>query len=90
MIHILAIIFAGIAVGYLLRKRPWTVHIGSGLTIVIMLLLFFLGVSVGNNEQVIRNFGNIGLDAFLLTVGATIGSVVCAWGVYRLFFKHRK
>jgi len=55
----------------------------------IFLLLFFLGVSVGMNEEVVSNFQNIGLQAFLLTVLGTLGSVVVTWLFYLLFFRKR-
>lgn len=78
MIYIFLPIIVGIAIGYLLRNRSIAKHSNKLLNIVIMLLLFFLGVSVGNNEQVVNNFGTIGIDAFILTVGGTLGSLLCA------------
>ncbi|HAR37972.1 MAG TPA: DUF340 domain-containing protein [Porphyromonadaceae bacterium] len=86
MINILLCIMAGIAVGYLARKRTVMKYTGSLLSVAIMLLLFFLGLSVGSNEQVVNNFTSIGLDAFLLTVGGTAGSLFCAKWVYKKFF----
>ena len=86
MINILLCILAGIAVGYLARERTAVKYTGSLLRVTIMLLLFFLGLSVGSNEQVVNNFTAIGLDAFLLTVGGTLGSLFCAKWVYKKFF----
>jgi uncharacterized membrane protein YbjE (DUF340 family) len=70
--------FAGIAVGYLLRSKKirfihWVV------TTLIWLLLFLLGLEVGANETIVRQFGTLGFEAFLLAAGATLGSVVFAW-----------
>jgi uncharacterized membrane protein YbjE (DUF340 family) len=70
--------FAGIAVGYLLRSKKirfihWVV------TTLIWLLLFLLGLEVGANETIVRQFGALGFEAFLLAAGATLGSVVFAW-----------
>ena len=89
MLSIFAFIILGIVAGYLLRNSKFVKHIGILLTIVIMALLFFLGISVGGNKQLVDNFVNIGWDAFLLTVGGTLGSVLCAWWVYRKFFKDK-
>lgn len=86
MINILLCIMAGIAVGYMARKRTVMKYTGSLLSVAIMLLLFFMGLSVGSNEQVVNNFTAIGLDAFLLTVGGTAGSLFCAKWVYKKFF----
>lgn len=90
MLHIILFILAGILVGYILRNKGFVKHIGTALGIIIMLLLFFLGVSVGSNEQVVNNFALIGLDAFVLTIGGTLGSILCAWWVYVSFFKKKK
>jgi len=43
------------------------------------LLLFLLGLEVGANETIVRQFGTLGFEAFLLAAGATLGSVVFAW-----------
>lgn len=86
MIKIILCIVSGILAGYIVRNRVFVKHTGMLLSVVIMLLLFFLGVSVGKNEEVLNNFSAIGLDAFLLTVGGTVGSLLCAKWVYKRFF----
>jgi uncharacterized membrane protein YbjE (DUF340 family) len=78
MFTVLSFMFAGIAVGYLLRSKKirfihWVV------TTLIWLLLFLLGLEVGANETIVRQFGALGFEAFLLAAGATLGSVVFAW-----------
>ncbi len=90
MIPILLCITSGILTGYLFRKSGFVKHTGILLSLVIMLLLFFLGVSVGNNEQIIDNFASIGLEAFILTAGGTLGSILCAKWVFERFFAGRK
>jgi hypothetical protein len=69
---------AGIAFGYALRS----IKIGFIHRIILTLvwvLLFLLGLEVGANETVVRQFGTLGLQAFLLATGATLGSVIFAW-----------
>jgi len=90
MVAVIALLVAGIFTGYLLRNRGRLIKISSRLTDVsIFLLLFFLGVSVGMNEQVVSNFRNIGLQAFLLTILAMLFSVLVTWLFHRLFFRSR-
>ncbi|MBK5195815.1 MAG: LysO family transporter [Proteiniphilum sp.] len=89
MLSIFLSVVSGILVGYLLRKTAFVKYVSSLLSVVIMLLLFFLGVSVGINQQVVNNFASIGMDAFILTVGGTLGSLLCAKLIYRKFFKKR-
>jgi len=90
MAIVIVLLVAGIFTGYLLRDRKQLIRISSRLTdAAIFLLLFFLGVSVGMNEQVVSNFRNIGLQAFLLTVLATLGSVLMTGLFHRLFFRQK-
>lgn len=90
MVIVIVLLVAGIFTGYLLRNRKQLIRISSRLTdAAIFLLLFFLGVSVGMNEQVVSNFRSIGLQAFLLTVLATLGSVGVTWLFHRLFLRQR-
>lgn len=88
MLIIFLCIASGITLGYFLRKSKITKYIGRSISIIIILLLFFLGISVGINDQVTSNFGNIGFDAFIIATAATLGSILCAWIVYRRYFQN--
>lgn len=90
MFTIILCIITGILGGYLLRKKDFMKYTGTLLSVVIILLLFFLGVSVGINQQVVTRFVSIGTDAFILTIGGTLGCLLCAKLIYQLFFKKRE
>ena len=87
MLTLFLIILSGVLVGYLLRKVPQMRYVGVVMTIIITLLLFLLGISVGANEKVIHNFSMIGFDALAITIGGIVGTLLCAWWVYMYFFK---
>jgi uncharacterized membrane protein YbjE (DUF340 family) len=90
MITVIALLIAGILVGFLLRNHRRIIVLSAKLTdAAIFLLLFFLGVSVGMNQQVVSNFRNIGLQAVVITLLATLGSVLVTYLFYRLFFRDR-
>ena len=77
MFIVIACMFAGIVAGYLFRKRK--LHfIHRVILLLIWLLLFLLGLEVGTNEQVVRQFGNLGFEAFILAFAGTLGSVLFA------------
>ncbi len=80
--------FVGIAVGFLLRGKSdkW---VSPALTVLIWLLLFFLGVEVGGNEHVLNGIKDLGLEALLLAVAGTAGSIALAWVLWR-FIRSRK
>lgn len=68
---------AGMLTGFLLRKRNLS-FIHPAITMLIWALLFLLGIEVGSNEAIIRGLHTIGLEAVVLTLGGTLGSVTAA------------
>lgn len=76
----------GMLLGYLFRKRNLK-KIHQIITLLIWLLLFILGVEVGDNEQIIKGLHTIGLEAVILTLGGTLGSVIAAWGLWKVLYK---
>lgn len=86
MFTVISIMFAGIAAGYFLRNASFTAYLSKSISFTICALLFFLGISIGSNQSIIRNLQTLGLQAFLLALLGTAGSVLAAWAVYRLFF----
>ena len=81
--------FIGVGAGYLLRKVKALSHIGKAISLTIYVMLFFLGVKIGANEQILRNFSTLGLQALLLAVAGAAGSIAAASLVYRFFFKKK-
>ncbi len=75
MFMVISFMFAGIAVGYLFRSIKLS-FIHRLIITLIWLLLFLLGVDVGVNKTVIQQFGKLGMEAFLLALGGTFGSVL--------------
>ena len=87
MFTIITIMFIGITLGYLLRKRTILQKLNRPIGYTIYLLLFFLGLSVGSNNDIIRNLPTLGGQAFLLAFAGTLGSVLAARLIYNLFFR---
>ena len=82
MYIVLLFMFAGIIGGYLFRKMKFRFMNGLILTL-IWVLLFLLGLEVGMNETVVRKFASLGLEAAIIAIAATLGSVIGAkllWG----------
>ncbi|MDD4513986.1 LysO family transporter [Massilibacteroides sp.] len=90
MFIIIGIMFGGIGIGYLFRKIAFLQKLNASISYTIYLLLFLLGISVGTNETIMNNLGTLGLEAFLIALAGTLGSVVAAWVVYRFFFKRKE
>ena len=88
MFTIIGLMLTGMLLGYLLRKRDLK-KIHQIITLLIWLLLFILGIEVGSNEQIIKGLHTIGLEAVILTLGVTLGSVIAAWALWRALYKRK-
>ncbi len=85
MLIVIGLMVSGIILGYIFREKnlKW---VQKAITWAIFALLFLLGLSVGTNDQIMNNLDTIGMDAVIITLGAVIGSVLCAWGIYKFYF----
>jgi len=91
MITVVAIMTAGIVLGYFLRNKTSLIKINDKLvTWAIYLLLFILGVGIGANEIIMKSLPTLGLKALAITVGGVIGSIFLAWTTYIKFFKRKE
>mgnify|MGYP003499671105 FL=1 len=88
MFTIIGLMLPGMLLGFLLRKRQLS-GISRIITILIWLLLFLLGIEVGNNEQIIKGIHTLGLEAFILTIGGLLGSVIAAWALWKILYKKK-
>lgn len=79
---------AGIATGWLLRRREFK-WLNGLLIILVWALLFFLGVEVGENENVINSLSKLGLEAMLLAVAGTAGSIAAAWALWKVISRKK-
>ena len=82
MLTVVVIMFCGIAVGYLLRTRNIR-FILLIITVLIWLLLFLLGIEVGSNPRIIGGLQTLGIEALLLTIGGSIGTILFSWILWK-------
>ncbi len=82
MLKIVAIMLSGMAVGVLMRKRRLKL-VPHAVTVLIWLLLFFLGVEVGENPQVIEGITSLGLEALWLALAGLAGTILLSWALWR-------
>lgn len=90
MFGVILLMFCGIGIGYLFKKVAVLQKVNVSIAYTIYVLLFLLGVSVGSNKTILENLDTLGLEAVLIAVSTTMGSVVAAWIVYKFFFKKRE
>ena len=92
MFGVMGVMIIGICIGYALRSQKKIQPVIGRITLyTIFLLLFFMGISIGNNKEIIHNLGGLGLQAIIIAVASTTGSVLLAWLLFRtLFNKHNR
>lgn len=79
---------AGLAAGFLCRRRLRLLELADRANIpILFLLLFLFGYDLGANDSVMRSLGTIGGQAFIIIVPAIAGSVLGAVIVSRLLLK---
>ena len=81
MLIIVSIMLCGSGLGYLLRGRNTGV-VSKIITVLIWALLFLLGIEVGSNPKIIGGLQTLGVEALLLTIGGSIGSILAAWALW--------
>ena len=89
MFIIIGIMFAGMLLGFLLRKQRLS-WIHKGITVFIWLLLFLLGIDVSGKEPCMKRLHTIGLEAVILTLAAVLGSVTAAWALWYMVYKRNR
>jgi uncharacterized membrane protein YbjE (DUF340 family) len=82
MLKVVAIMLCGMAVGFLMRNRRLRVA-PHAVTVLIWLLLFFLGVEVGENPQVVGGIRKLGLEALWLAFMGIVGTVLFSWALWK-------
>lgn len=88
MFKIIIIMTFGIILGRMLKNKNLG-FISKTISVLIWLLLFLLGISVGTNDQIMSSLDTIGVSALILSVLATLGSCIAAWLLYKFVFKSR-
>jgi uncharacterized membrane protein YbjE (DUF340 family) len=90
MISILLVLSAGILAGLMIIRKPALHRLNNHLlNWSIYLLLFLLGISVGTNEEVIRNLGKIGYEAIAIALASIAGSVFLCGLLFKFLFNKK-
>ena len=87
MFTVISIFFGGIILGYIFKNISVLQKLGKPIFTTVLILLFILGISIGANEEIVRNFASLGSQALILALAGTLGSVCLALLVNQFFFE---
>ena len=90
MFSIIMIAFCGVVVGFSLRRWRQLQHVNHTISITICFMLFVLGVSVGENRELIHHLGSYGVQALVISLASMVGSALGGWLLYKYFFKKKE
>ena len=82
MLIVVSLMLCGIAVGYMLRNKNTRI-VSRIITVLIWLLLFLLGIEVGSNPRIVVGMQTLGIEALLLTIGGSIGTILFSWLLWK-------
>ena len=88
MFTVIGLMLGGMGIGFLLRKRQLP-RIHGIITALIWVLLFLLGIEVGDNKQIIEGLATLGVEALTLTIAAVLGSCLTAWILWKILYKRK-
>lgn len=89
MLIVISLMVGGMLLGYVFRGRRLR-GLPTGITVLIWVLLFLLGVEVGGNRRIIDGLYTLGIEALGIAVACVAGSVMMAWLLWILIYKSRK
>ena len=87
MFYLILTMFIGMAAGFLMRRIKALTHIGKAISITIYVMLFFLGVKIGQDENILANLSSLGMQAMLLALAGATGSILFAALLYKSVFR---
>lgn len=90
MIKLILTMLAGIILGKIISHKKTTTLFGKLIFPVVIVLLFFMGIAIGKNDAILKNFSSLGLQAFVITMGAVTGAAIGGFIIYRILLKYNK
>lgn len=80
----------GAIIGYFLRNQEPIRKVPGVIHLIICLLLFLLGVSVGLNKMIIHNISHFCGQAALISSFSILGSMLVSMLLYHFCFKNKE
>lgn len=89
MVIVISLMILGGFIGFLLKSKDFNT-IPLYINITINVLLFVLGLEIGFNKELFVKWKTLGRDAILISLAATMGSILMSALLYRIIAKKQK
>jgi uncharacterized membrane protein YbjE (DUF340 family) len=91
MLIIFLSIIIGIMIGYLFKSKKILFSVSNFLsTVSVYFLLFFMGISTAQKEELFLKFKEVGAISIILCISGMLGSVIALIPVNKYLNRHRK
>lgn len=87
MFVFISIMFGGALIGYFLRNKKSISKVGNLISVLVCLLLYMLGLSIGSNKFLLENLSTFCWQAAFIASMSIIGSLLASWFVVNKVFK---
>ena len=88
MSGIFAFLLLGGIIGFVFRHKEPFLHVATKATnIIILIMIFFMGLSIGLNKHIVSSLSSLGWQALVLSAGSILGSILLSSIVYIVIFK---
>lgn len=90
MISLILTLLAGILIGRIFRDKSFVKISGKLIFLIVLILLFLMGITIGTNDEIISNLGSLGVEAFIITAGALAGTIAGATLLWHFVFAKKR
>lgn len=90
MFSLIMIAICGVMAGFGLRRWKALQHVNHTITLTICFMLFVLGLSIGENNMIIKHLWSYSAQALLISVSSMLGSAIGGWLLYKYVFNKPK
>lgn len=84
MLYIITLLFSGLLLGRVMRRSRLANISGYGVKVIVPLLLFVFGASLGADGEIAGNIGHFGWQAVVIALLGVAGSVCAAMLAVRI------
>lgn len=90
MFIILGIIILGVVLGGFITSPKAPARLSKALNIIIYVLLFVMGITVGGNPTIVNNLSSLGVKALIIALSSLVGSCIFAAVIYKRIYQRRE
>ncbi len=90
IVEVILIMCAGVAIGARFFPEKWKKYNEKAQVVCTVVLIFSMGVMLGNRENLMSQLMTMGLSSFALAMGGILGSIIMVYALTQWLMKPEK